>query len=191
MVGLRARNKARTRAEIQRHALRLFREQGYANTTVDQIAEAAEITQSTFFRYFPAKEDVVLSDDYDERIVAAFHAQPVELRSIEALRRAIRQVYDRLPPEELVQEWERISLAQSVPEVRARAFDAYLGGIQMVAEVMAKRAGRQSDDPAVRTFAGALVGVLMSVMLLEPRTLAEYLALMDDALVQFEAGFEF
>ena len=74
--GLRERKKARTRAALREHALRLFREQGYQRTTVEQIAAAAEVSPSTFFRYFPTKEDLVLQDDMDTRLVEAFERQP-------------------------------------------------------------------------------------------------------------------
>ncbi|HVT68163.1 MAG TPA: TetR family transcriptional regulator, partial [Trebonia sp.] len=82
---LRERKKARTRASLREHALRLFREQGYQATTVEQIAAAAEVSPSTFFRYFPTKEDVVLNDDMDTRVLAALARQPAEMAPLPAI----------------------------------------------------------------------------------------------------------
>ena len=62
-LGLRERKKIRTRETIRQEAFRLIEENGYAATTVEQIAEAAEVSPSTFFRYFPTKESVLLADD--------------------------------------------------------------------------------------------------------------------------------
>src|SRR5919198_3405569 len=90
-LGLRERKKARTRAAIREHALRLFREQGYEATTVEQIAEAAEVSPSTFFRYFPTKEDVVMVDDIDPMMVAAFNAEPPDTPPLRALRNAFKR----------------------------------------------------------------------------------------------------
>ena len=84
--GLRERKKARTRVTIREHALRLFREQGYHATTVEQIAAAAEVSPSTFFRYFPTKEDVVLQDDMDIRLVESLARQPSDRTPIAAVR---------------------------------------------------------------------------------------------------------
>ncbi len=107
LPGLRERKKAKTRAAIQREALRLFREQGYDETTVSQIAEAVEISPSTFFRYFPSKEDVVLYDDLDPYLFAAFEEQPPELSPIQAIRSAMREVFARLPSDEMARQMER------------------------------------------------------------------------------------
>jgi AcrR family transcriptional regulator len=188
-VGLRERKKARTRAAIRRQAMRLFREQGYAATTVEQIAEAAEISPSTFFRYFPTKEDVVLQDDYDPMIVAAFHAQPAELSPIAALRGAMRSVFAALPAEQVAQERERQALIQSVPELRAGALDGMATTVQLVAEAVAQRVGRRPDELAVRTVAGAVIGVALAAMLAaadEPAT--DLFTVMDAAMAHLEAG---
>src|SRR5579862_40583 len=123
MVGLRERKKAKTRAAIQQQALALFREQGYAATTVEQIADAAEISPSTFFRYFPSKEDVVLYDDLDPHIIAAYNAQPAELSPIQALRGAMRVVFAEVPADVMAQQLERSRLIISVPELRMRMLD--------------------------------------------------------------------
>ena len=149
-LGLRERKKAKTRAAIQSQALRLFELQGYAATTVDQIAEAAEVSQSTFFRYFPSKEDVVLLDRYDPLLLAALVAQPAELSPIAALRRTLRSVLGGLPAEELERERQRAMLVVSVPELRARALDDLTASLQPFNEAVAERTGRPVDDSAVR-----------------------------------------
>ncbi|MFF3978070.1 TetR/AcrR family transcriptional regulator [Streptomyces sp. NPDC001828] len=63
--GLRERKKAATRVALQRAALRMFEENGYEKTTVRDIAAAADVTERTFFRYFPSKEDLVFSEIID------------------------------------------------------------------------------------------------------------------------------
>lgn len=162
--GLRERKKAKTRAAIQRSALRLFAEQGYEATTVEQIAEAAEVSPSTFFRYFPSKEDVALYDDLDPLFIAAFEAQPAGLSPIQALRGALHAVFEGLPTDEMARQWERAQLILSIPELRMRTLDQFTSMIQLVAELMARRAGRRPDDFAVRAYAGAVIGTLLAAM---------------------------
>ncbi len=187
--GLRERKKARTRATIRQHALRLFREQGYAETTVEQIAEAAEVSPSTFFRYFPSKEDVVLQDDFDPIAIEKFEALPAGLTPVAALRRALREAIDEASADELGQWRELTRLTMSVPELRARALDEYLRSVRMVTELLAKRVGRDPGDFAVRTLAGAVVGIGLSVMMMaieDPA--ADIAALMDAGLARLEEG---
>jgi AcrR family transcriptional regulator len=188
-VGLRERKKARTKAAIQQHALRLFRDNGYAATTVEQIAEAAEVSPSTFFRYFPTKEDVILYDVLDPPVLEAFRAQPAELSPIQALRGAMRAVLTELPAEEEAVQRERERLIRSVPELRARMLDEFARNLDLLAELVAERVGRPADDLAVRSLAGAVIGVSIAVWYTaDDRPLAGQMALMDAALAQLEAG---
>lgn len=161
--GLRERKKARTRASLREHALRLFREQGYTETTVEQIAAAAEVSPSTFFRYFPTKEDVVLQDDMDMRMLEALGRQPPEMSPIAAIRAASRDAIASFGPQEL--ETFRVSteLTLTVPEVRARAMDEFARTIDVMGEAIARRAGRSGRDMNARVLAGAVIGVIMSV----------------------------
>lgn len=56
--------------------MRLFLDRGYADTTVADVAAAAEVSSMTVFRHFPTKEALVLSDDYDPAIVARITSTP-------------------------------------------------------------------------------------------------------------------
>jgi len=166
-ASLRERKKARTRASLREHALRLFREQGYQATTVEQIAAAAEVSPSTFFRYFPTKEDVVLQDDMDTRMVQAFAVQPPELPPLRAIRAAMRETWASFTDAEWEQIYEGARLSMSVPEIRARALHEFSRSISAVAAALAQRVGRSPDDLRVRVIAGAVIGVMMSVFLPE------------------------
>jgi AcrR family transcriptional regulator len=164
-AGLRERKKARTRASLREHALRLFREQGYEKTTVEQIAAAAEVSPSTFFRYFPTKEDVVLQDDMDTRMIEAFDRQPRELAPLAAVRAAMRETWNSFTPAE----WEQISqgarFSMEVPEIRARSMNEFARTINVISAALARRTGRGPDDLRVRVVAGAVVGAMMAIFL--------------------------
>jgi AcrR family transcriptional regulator len=164
-LGLRERKKARTKASIQHHALRLFQAQGYDATTVEQIAEAADVSQSTFFRYFPTKEDVVLYDDLDPIMIAAFRAQPPELSPFQAMRRAMRAAFDSLPPDEIAAQMERGLLVLQVPDLRMRMLDQVREAVDVMAQMLAERTGRDPHEFELRVFAGAIIGAVMSAVL--------------------------
>ena len=163
--GLRERKKARTRAAIREAAMRLFEEQGYAATTVEQIAEAAEVSPSTFFRYFPTKEDVILIDDYDPLIIDAIRAQPVDKPAIRAVLHGMRDVFGRLSAAEWASERRRQRLYQEVPELRARQLQQTAAAVDMLAAVIAERRGVPAADEQARALAGALVGIVLALML--------------------------
>jgi AcrR family transcriptional regulator len=189
-VGLRERKKARTRSAIQEQAMRLFREQGYGATTVEQIAEAAEISPSTFFRYFPAKEDVVMYDAFDPVVIEAFRAQPPVLGPVRALRKAMQSVFSQFPAEDMAVQVERDLLIRSTPELRARMLDEFGRSIGLMAEVVADRIGRRPDDPTIRALAGAVVGIGIAAWSTEGGGgLPDMLGLLDEGLAQLEAGF--
>jgi AcrR family transcriptional regulator len=162
LPGLRERKKARTKATIQREALRLFSEHGYAETSVEQIAAAAEVSPSTFFRYFPTKEEVVLADFIDSRTIELFRSAPAELGPTDALRHAMDALSTEVADEDLELEGLRNQLIQQVPELRRGMIAELLRPIQMMSEVIAERLGLPADDEDAAIFAGALVGAMIS-----------------------------
>jgi AcrR family transcriptional regulator len=188
-LSLRERKKLKTHLAIQGEALRLFKKQGYEATTVEQIAEAAEVSQTTFFRYFGSKQDVVLHDALDPLAMAALEAQPAELTPIEALRQAMREVYSGLSPEELAAERERQALIRATPELWTGMLTDVTGALGMFCDAIARRTGRKADDIAVLTLAGAVFGAGIAVWLSRPAdAMDDYVALFDAALAQLEAG---
>ncbi|MEV7806562.1 TetR family transcriptional regulator [Microbispora sp. NPDC088329] len=190
VTSLRERKKAKTRRTIQEEAMRLFAEQGYDATTVEQIAEAAEVSPSTFFRYFPTKEDVVTQDDYDPILLEAIKAQPADLPPLTALRAAFRSALESMGAEELDRMLARTKLSASVPALRARTVEGLYATIDVLAGAVAERAGRDPRSPAVRTLVGAVMGIMLPALFtwVEQDGRTPLPVLLDEALGYLEAG---
>ncbi|WP_231996706.1 TetR family transcriptional regulator, partial [Mycobacterium scrofulaceum] len=151
-LGLRERKKIKTRHALRREAFRLFETNGYAATTVEQIAEAAEVSPSTFFRYFGSKESLLLADDLDPLILAAFDAQPPELSPSQAIRRAYATTMAGLSAEQQEFENTRQRLIFSIPELKAALYDEYHRTLNVMSEAIGRRIGRPATDFEVRVF---------------------------------------
>ena len=96
-------------------------------------------------------------------IVDAFLGQPPGDAPIKALRAAFRAVFDTLSNQQVSQRQERTQLILSVPELRAAMLDQLASAMRLFAYVIAERTGHQPDAMAVRTLAGAVVGVVIAV----------------------------
>ncbi len=89
--GLRERKKQKTRETIIKVALELFADQGYEQTTIAEIADAAEVAPRTIFAYFPSKEDILFYDsaEIQERLAHALRERPDGTTALDALREFI------------------------------------------------------------------------------------------------------
>jgi AcrR family transcriptional regulator len=117
MAGLRERKKLATRIAIRDAAMALFAERGFAGTTMDQIADAADVSRATVFTYFPTKEDIVFGDG--PQAVAALGATLAEAAggegTLEAVRAWLRELTGWMEPALA----EQLRLAREVPAVAA------------------------------------------------------------------------
>lgn len=188
--GLRERKKAKTRHAIQEAAYRLIREQGYENTTVDQIAAAAEISPATFFRYFPTKEDALLQDEYDPLLIENWRKHLKDgISPIAVARLVVGETLGSLPASDQDLIRYRTQLLFDTPALRARMWDNWIETQRMLNPLIAEQLGTQVDDLRVRATSGALVGSLISafeVWIQQPdRDMAEVL---DEVLEILEQG---
>jgi AcrR family transcriptional regulator len=121
-VSLRERKKTATRRQLMAVALRLFEKQGFENTTVEEIAAAADVAPRTFFRYFPTKVDVLFADHVDQ---VALLRETLATRSpdepiVDAVRRATLEGVKRVAADPSLF-LTRSRLAASVPAAHAHS----------------------------------------------------------------------
>ncbi|WP_344356743.1 TetR/AcrR family transcriptional regulator [Streptomyces gobitricini] len=163
-MGLRERKKLKTRIAIRRATHRLIAEQGYEATTVERIAEAAEVSPSTVFRYFPSKEDIVLTDEYGPVMEEALRRRPAGEEPLESLRSVLTRTMASLLAHEPEETRRRARLMVEVPAVRARMTGTMAGTSRLLAGVLSDRTGRGADDLEVRVLTAAVLGALGEAM---------------------------
>ncbi|GAA3481392.1 TetR/AcrR family transcriptional regulator [Streptomyces yanii] len=163
--GLRERKKLKTRMAIRSATYRLIAEQGYDATTIEQIAEAAEVSPSTVFRYFATKEDIVLTDEYDPAMAGEMRNRPADEPPLESLRFIMTKALTAFLATEEEELRRRTRLMVEVPAVRARISETVSDTAKVLAQVLADRSGRSADDLEVRVFVAAVLGALREATL--------------------------
>ncbi|KOU58267.1 transcriptional regulator [Streptomyces sp. WM4235] len=167
-AGLRERKKRRTRDALLRAALLLFIAQGYEQTTVDEITDAVDVSQRTFFRYFANKEEVAFTvqDIVESHFLAELRSRPAFEGPMEAMRNAVLAGWDTV--EEAISEVVPVDLymrgyqlIESTPALLAVHLRRSTELEEEISRLIAAREGLDLDvDPRPRVVVAAFSGVM-------------------------------
>lgn len=155
--GRRERKKRQTRDELMQHAARLFAERGFDAVTTEDIADAADVSQRTFFRHFPSKEAVLYGhvDELRDTMAAAFAARPADEHVVDAVRAAVRTIAEHYADNH-DEAYLQARLAAAFPSVAAHARAVVQA--EWEHELTAAIAARMGADPLVDPFPEVLAG---------------------------------
>ena len=148
-ISLRERQKEATRQELRRSALQLFQSRGFAQTSVDDIAHAAGVSRSTFFRYYPSKEAVITgdADESTELFLNILRNRPPEEARMAALEETLIEFAQTIRPDdrkpELTVIQQIVDSDASLSAGRAANTNRWR---QEVARALAERDGRSEPD---------------------------------------------
>ncbi|MCX5112151.1 TetR family transcriptional regulator [Streptomyces sp. NBC_00378] len=167
-TGLRERKKRRTRDALLHAALDLFTTQGYDETTVDEIVEAVEVSQRTFFRYFASKEEAAfaIQEMVESRFLAELRRRPATEAPFAALRSAVLCAWNSIG--ETIEEIVTVELhmrtyrmIESTPSLLAAHLRRCTVMENQIALLIAEREGLDVDeDPRPRVAVAAFCGVM-------------------------------
>ncbi|MEV6652898.1 TetR family transcriptional regulator [Streptomyces sp. NPDC051219] len=161
---LRERTRAAMRAEVSEVAFRLFAEQGFDKTTVEQIAAEAGLSRTTFFRYFGTKEEVVLGKfgEFGHEVAATLAARPAGERPWDSLRRAF-DVVTQADPDEPEQALSLMRLLSDACALMTRQWEKTQGWQSVLVPEISRRLGGDSesaDDPRARALVASAIACL-------------------------------
>lgn len=161
--GRRQRKKRATRDELIAHAARLFDANGFDETTTEQIAEAADVSQRTFFRHFPSKEAVLYADmdDQRRRVRDALLDRPADEPVLDAVRHAIMSLADGFQDEREIR-FLQARMAAAYPTVSAysRAVVQAEWERELITAIASRLGVDPMEDPRPEIIAGAAMSAL-------------------------------
>ncbi|MGE0600956.1 MAG: TetR/AcrR family transcriptional regulator [Dehalococcoidia bacterium] len=160
-TGLRERKKLSAMRRIQAVALDLFDQLGFESVTIEQIADGAEVSPSSVYRYFGTKEQVVLWDEGDIEFLEVVAAKLSDHPPVEAVRLALAQVLTEYfaGNEERARRMTRLLFDE--PALRTALFEAVNGFTAVVAQALVHASGRDEADLDAQVIATVLVGALV------------------------------
>ena len=189
---LRERKKAQTREALHAAAMKLFKRKGFENTTVDEIAEAADVSRRTFFRYYATKEAVVMPNR--EARLARFEAHLSAGPPGEPPFRAVRRACLAIAEEYMEQRGEVLAahrVISGTPTLIAFEAEDDLRWEAAIARALARKGRRGSrNERRAQVLAGATMGVIRATLRLwfDGGGKGDLVALGDEALRLLEDG---
>lgn len=158
-MSLRQRKKLRTRQRIVDSAIELFTEHGYDSTSINNIAQHADIAARTFFAHFPTKEDILLGDSADQ--VTWFAAALREQHTGHTVLAKAADLLITLEEHQRRDDWPQVlRLIYDVPALRDRHLRVAKEFEEVIAEALAEELETDHSDPAPHIAAAAFIGAL-------------------------------
>jgi AcrR family transcriptional regulator len=192
--GLRERKKQKTRDTIGKVALELFVERGYEQTTIAEIAEAADVSPRTIFAYYPSKEDILFCDlpDVQERLARALRERPEGTTTLDALRDFIAESLLSPDPGRLLRK-RILANNQSLARAERGRFAPFE---QLIVEALAEDLHAGPDDIRPQIVAAALIAAFSSMedrdraAPPEPFSPEQAMAMIDDVMGFLRGGLD-
>ena len=191
--GLRERKKAQTREAIVAAALELFERKGYDATTIEEIAEAADVSPRTFFRYFDSKVDVVIgekdeSGDFGDQL----SDRPPEEGPVEATRQVLRSTLGAIvAADPMFVRQMRVMIG--TPSLQAMAREHFNEHNEEMVVDFAARMGVAKDDLRAHIVASAVGNAIWTVVsrwVAEDGSTDTLLTMLDDACHLLSTGID-
>ena len=188
----RGRPRSTSSRELRLIALRLFGEQGFENTTVEQIAAEAGVSERTFFRYFPAKAGVLWTEFETEveTIRAALAAVPDDMPMMDAIRGAVVAA-NHYHADDVLEMRQRMNLIATVPALSFSATEHYEAWEQAIREFAGRRLGQSAESLYPLAVGRAVLAVCRAAYdRWSVRADTDLTVYLDAALTALAAGFE-